>query len=296
MTRLLLRLALLALPFAALAGVIAVVDPFGFVGSTVLPVARREAAARTIDPALEGLLRYRRDPRAHVLFGDSRMANFHDELPSRMAGHPVANLGIGGASLVEVLHLVRLVAEQGALRQADVGIAFSQYSDYDRSDRTAFYTELRDNPALYFVSRNVIKATWLALTSDGAPQPPEGSRTREQFWQEQMDYYGDRLLRTHRHPDRDLEELRRIADWCRGHGVTLRFVVLPVHASLHERVRAAGLADEYARFKRELAALAPLVDFDADTALASDRSKFNDPVHVVPAVNEQLARRLWGAP
>lgn len=296
MTRLLTRLALLALPFLLVAALVAVVDPFGFTGSTMVPAARRQAAAREVDPALEGLLRYRREPRGHVLFGDSRMANFHEALPSRLAGHPVANLAIGGASLTEVRHLVRLVAEQGTLERADVAIAFSQYSAYDRSDRTGFFLELRDNPLLYYVNRNVLKATWRALASDGTPAPPEGTKTRAEFWDEQMAYYGDRLLRTWRHPDAELAELAALAAWCREHRVALRFVILPVHQSLHDRVQAAGLQPEVERMKRELAALAPLVDLDDDPALRADRANFNDPVHVIPAVNERLAARLWGTP
>ncbi len=57
----------------------------------------------------------------------------------------------------------------------------------------------------------------------------------------------------------------------------------------------SGIREAFARFKSELASIAPVIDFDFPSDLTNVRANFADPVHVTADVNAVLAREIWGS-
>ena len=297
LARLIGKLALLASPFALIAAVVFAVDPYNRVGSHLVSDAVKRRSAAALNPVLWNLSRFDAEPRPWVLLGDSRMGNVLEDSVAARVGMPVANLAFGGASLDEVIQAFWIADARTRLSAVDIAIGFSQYSDYEHSDRTALYRTITAQPLLYFVSRTVLRATALTVLAAREGAPPMGRpHDRGQFWAAQEEAYGDQLFRVYRHPDQYQKELGRIADRCRARGIRLRFIVFPTHASLRARMTPFGLDAEFTRFKRELAAIAPTLDFDQDNEVTRGRENFTDPVHLTAEVNRRLLDEIWSAP
>ncbi len=294
--RLLTRLALLAAPFAFLAGVVLAVDPYDRVGSHLIGDDVKLRSAAALNPVLWSLSRYKADPRRFVLLGDSRMGNVSADSVSARVGVPVANLAFGGSSLDEVISAFWIADALVALTNVDIAVGFSQYSDYDHTDRTALYRTLESQPLLYLVSRSVLRATTMTIQAAArkAAPPPGHPAKLEAFWAAQHDAYADRSYRVYKHPDQYRADLARIAARCRERRIHLRFIVFPTFTSLRGRLAPFHLESEFERFKRELGEIAPTIDFDFDNALTTERANFVDPVHVTGVVNRRLVDEIWG--
>src|SRR5262249_14408712 len=152
-----------------------------------------------------------------------------------------------------------------ALRHVVMGVNFNVYNGLVRHDRTQDYRDLEANPLLYFVNWGVLRAAALNLWSagrGGAGNIEAPPMSRERFWRYQLEVTARQSYARYRYPEEERRDLEAIARRCRARGIRLEFVVFPTHRDLQARVRDFGLEGEEARFKRDLAGIAPTRDYD----------------------------------
>ncbi|MBV6633043.1 MAG: hypothetical protein KI792_08435 [Alphaproteobacteria bacterium] len=100
--------------------------------------------------------------------------------------------------------------------------------------------------------------------------------------------------------DRLWSKIVEIADWTRQNDVQLVFVIPPTITEMQQRLNDFGMARANNDFRLRLAELAPVVDFDFDSAFTRDLDRFTDAYHfdanAAREIVAQLARMTVEAP
>jgi hypothetical protein len=295
--RLVKRGLVFGLPFCLYALFILLADPFDFLGaSRAIPDDVKLQTSFQLNPCLWKMNEFRRAPRENVLLGDSRMMSLHSERIKELTGADFYNFAYGGASLREIIDTFWFAAGRVPLRRVYVGLNLTVYNDYNYTDRTKTYTTIERDPALYFVNRTVLESalygTYSRLTKTdlklGTP-----TLDREAFWRDQLEHGNAGYYRSYVYPARYKKELEKVAAYCREHGVELAFVIFPSQVEAQRLIADYRLEAANEAFRRDLAALAPVYDFDYENDITANKENYSDPNHFVKPIGDQLIREVW---
>jgi hypothetical protein len=147
------------------------------------------------------------------------------------------------------------------------------------------------NPLLYLINRDALSAAWnlVLMKYLDAPAPSAAPRmSREEFWRSQVAEGAERNFSNYRFDERAYDRLSEVALYCRQHGVSLIFIILPSHVDIHRRIRELGALEPWIQMPARIALLGETHDYDVDDATTMDRANFTDPFHF----NDEVARRL----
>lgn len=272
-------------------------DPFDFFGApSFIPDEVKAPTASQLNPCLWKMKRFERAPSANILLGDSRMNAVSVERLKELTGEDYFNFGYGGGSLKESIDTFWFAAERVKLQRVYIGLHLSVYNDYNYTERTKLYESVAHNPALYFVNRTVLQAavydTYSRLTRTDLKLGAPGV-SREAFWRDYLENVLGGYYKNYVYPSQYKRELERVARYCREHGVELVFVIFPSHVEAQQRIRDFHLERESEAFRRDLASLATVYDFDYENEITTRKENYSDPVHTVGEVNELLLREIW---
>jgi hypothetical protein len=286
------RLVLFLTPWLMYAAAIVVIDPFDlFQVAHVVPSGIKLATSLRMDPALWTLDHFKSGSCADVLLGDSRMY--------RLAVQGYCNSALPGAHLKEIIDTFWYLDSRTQLHDVVIGINFDIYNASRNRDRVEFVRSVRKNPLLYFANVTIAKAAaynvyyWL-LGKD--PQIGVPNMSPDDFWKVQVGPTTDRFYGWYSYPGEYRSELTKIAAHCRQSDIRLRFIILPVHADLQQRVADYGLQQQYSLFKEDLSSIAETIDFDLINDFTKDRGNFTDPYHVTNKTAELIVREVWKGP
>ncbi len=297
MPRLVQRLFLFSLPFLIFWTGIAIIDPFNFLGTpSPVPTPVKKHIAQALNECFWKMEEFDRHPVSRILIGDSRMDNLPVAKVDAATGREYFNFGIGGGTMNEMMDIFWFASRRTRLTEVDFGLNLNVYNDYDYAARTKTYTSIRANPALYFVNRTVVEAA--AYDAYSASQGvtlhlDDPGMSREAFWRHQIDVLTAAFYTNYVYPVKYHRELVRVADYCRAHGVNLRFIIFPTHVDLQNRIHDFHLERDAAQFRADLAALGPVYDFDYANDITRVRENFSDPYHYRPNLVEFLVGDVW---
>ena len=103
------------------------------------------------------------------------------------------------------------------------------------------------------------------------------------------------FLARHRHPDELYGRIQNMVAFAKNQGTDVPFVIVPQHFDFQQRVQDFGLADESARFRRELNDLGVrVIDYDYPNAVTAEKSNFRDPLHCSGAVASMIVNEVFG--
>lgn len=287
---------LLGTLLALLAGVVlfnVVVDPFE--RSRLVPVSLpRQAVASVVDYQISKILRFGRAPRPVIILGDSRAESLHEEYFAALGRDDVFNFAYGAGTLYEAIDTFWLADATTRLRQVVLGVPFNLYNEENRLDRIPTARQVTRSLPAYYLSPLVTKASALVLLTAATGRsfvsetPP---MTRDAFWKYQLGPGADLYVQRWARPNVLLARLKEMVDYCRSKGIEVVFFIPPTHQDLRALLPAA----EYAAYKRELAGLGRVLDFDVPGPLTADAGNFDDPQHVNAAVSRDLAQAVAAA-
>jgi hypothetical protein len=297
MRRLLLKSCLLALPFAVIAAIVVLVDPYDYFAWNDGRTSQTwdDIASRTLMP-LWKLSAYRRHPAPNILLGDSRMGALDAERVSAVTGERYANLAYGGGSLDEAIRTFWLADHWTPLRSVTLGVNLDLYNESNAKDRVSAVAKILNNPALYVCDRVVLGTVWNGFAYRLTGHRPElgvPSMSRDQFWRFQLEVTARVAFENYRRPETQRRRLEEIAAYCRKRGIRLRIVVFPEHRDLVQVQSHYRLEDERLRMVADLRRLGDTTDLRNDS-LDADRARFIDPFHFNHAVGDTIIRRVWG--
>ncbi len=291
------RAAGFAVPVLIYLLIIAVADPFRLFDGSAFPEALKKQTAWPLNPCMWKLIYFHKHPSSHILLGDSRMEGLPDATISARTGQRYANLAFGGATANEIIDAFWFAAHRQPLKSVVIGMNLNVYNGYAIYRRTEAVESLLTNRLLYFTNRNVAEAafhTYRAAFTGRAPELDRVPVGQENFWDAMLALqhleYGRWAEPVVYRP-----QLRKISDWCRQNDVSLTFVVFPSHQDVQAVIGQYGRLPNLAAMKKELAGWGRVVDFEVDSALTRDRSKFRDPIHVTRETSAILAAEIFAA-
>ncbi|MCC6246064.1 MAG: hypothetical protein IT353_24735 [Gemmatimonadaceae bacterium] len=277
--------------------IVSQVDPFGIIRgqSAQASSLTKGRIAKAINPTLWTLSRFKSSPAPNILLGDSRMASLSAERVSEHTGKETRNLAYGGASMQEMFDSFWFATRYSKLQTVTFGITLDAYNDYNILRRTDAVESILKNRLLYFTNRNVLSATWANLKAGALGDTPTIDSVtidREAFWRNILEEQNLTYSRW-QDPAHYREEFKKIADWCKGNGVTLRIIRFPTHRDVVDIVQKNGLTQKSRDMSMELKALAPLIDFAFREDIQNSRAAFNDPVHFNQDVAALIIAEVW---
>lgn len=292
------RLLLFTSPWVAYCLAIYLVDPFCFLNApAIISPQVKFPIANQLNPCLWKMHQFRGQPVGSILLGDSRMDSIRASEVSAAAGEPYFNLAYGGATLREVVDTFWFAQRQTRLRNVFIGINLNLYTGSSYAERTKTYLTIESNPAIYFVNRSVLEAAWDDVYSKvsgvdlhlGVPK-----MSREEFWQLQLGPGIEPFYSQYSYPDRYKNDLQTIAEFCRGHGIRLVFIIFPTHVDLQNRIQDFHLSAAATRLRDDLSSMADTYDFDFPSDLTRDKQNFMDPFHFNHEIGSRLISEIWG--
>ena len=295
----LVKAACFLLPLAICMGLVAMLDPFGrFGGVAADPADPRFQTASVINPVLLKVLDIRAHPAVNITLGASKMGAFTPELLREVTGKEFRDLSLGGGSANEMINLFWLAARQAPLRHVIIGINVQDFNYFNDRDRVTETEATARNPLLYLVNRDVLEASWsLARTRYfGAPPPSAAPQmSRQEFWRVQVGEGAARNFAAFRFDRKAYLRFGEIAGYCRAHGVSLVFMILPSHEDIHRRIRELGAEKAWRDLPGQVAALGEVHNYDVDGDLTGNAGNFSDPFHFTHEVARRLLEDAWGA-
>lgn len=277
---------------------VAMLDPFGrFAGPGRLDEDRVEVAS-VINPVLLKVIDIRARPAANITLGASKMGAFSPQLLREVTGEEFRDLSLGGGSANEMANLFWLAARQAPLRHVIIGVNVQDFNYFNDRDRVVETEATVRNPLLYLVNRDVLEASWslARMRFFGAPPPSAAPQmSKEAFWRVQIGEGAARNFASFRFDRGAYLRFAEIARYCRAHGVSLIFMILPSHADVHRRLVELGAGKAWHELPGQLAALGEVHDYDVDDALTENADNFTDPFHFTHEAARGLLQDAWGA-
>lgn len=231
-----------------------------------------------------------------VVVGDSRMAALDEDDLTTAAGEPVLNLSAGGARWAEVLAVADYVLDDSPPQELVVQLNVDMLNGSSRMNRVKPVQERLDNPLQYYLHPTITQASFrvlVALVRGGGEVSEAPPMDEEAFWTFQLEQVGKIAYANWSWPDQALRQLDMLIERADKRGVELTVVMLPVHQELRSRLAELGYDDENARLRQALRERVPLVDFDRDSSLTLDKSRFRDPFHLRDEAEPGLAEALF---
>ena len=296
MMRFLQRLAVFSIPFGVYFAFIVVVDPFAYLNIVHTARERKIANASALNQCFWKMNEFRQRPVPRILLGDSRMLPIRPEMLLAKTGDEYFNFAYGGSSLQEMIETFWFASRLTKLREVYVGLNLNVYNDYNYTDRTAMFTTINTNPALYLVNRTVLRAavydvySWATRTDLKIGVP---NMSREAFWQEQLGPLTAAYYTSYVYPNKYKRRLDEIGVYCKAHGIRLRFIIFPTHVELQNRVHDFHLERAAAQFRQDLAHMGQTFDFDYQNDITSKKENFSDPYHYTEPIVPVLVREVW---
>ena len=298
MKKLLLKLFFFAMPFIILALIILRVDPYNYFSYDPQKAIIKKYIAHKVNYALWKLIEYRRDPQPNILLGDSQMGRLKSEDIQKIAGVEYYNFSYGGGTLPEMINTFWFAAERTQLKNVYFGISFNHFNMHnDAKDRVTSTRQMMENPLLYLVNRNVLRATILIIRdrlTEKSSQIEQPSMTREKFWNYNLNVPTKRYYANYKYPKKWYSGLQQISEFCRNNDINFRVLILPTHTQLQAKVHEYGLSQEYEVYLEDLGKLAEMYDFNIKSQWTEDKNNFEDPHHFKSGLAREVIRKIWG--
>jgi hypothetical protein len=196
-----------------------------------------------------------------------------------------------------MIDLFWFAARRMRLKRVVVGVSIESFNLNLNRNQARGAVTTAENPLLYLTNRDVLdSARKLVLESLGGRRATgEPPSSREAFWQEQLTYGATRNFYHFVFDDGAIARFEEVGRYCRANQIELKFVVLPNHSDLHERIRSFGVEAAWRSLPDRLRRIAETHDFDVEGDLTSDRSRYEDPFHFNQATARQIVEQVFRA-
>ena len=242
------------------------------------------------------LIEYKRNPSPNIILGDSRALYIEPEKIQKIVNEQYFNFAYGGGTLSEIIDTFWYCAQSCKLKNVYIDINFNRYNAIETRNRFVHALKLTRN----FLGYVFNKTTFLALCNNlyckfvnkrfkvGKPK-----FDKARFWQKKLTDSAKYFYSKYVYPKKYHDELVKIASFCHENNIKLVFFIPPTHVDLQEYIIKYKLEEENERFKRDLAALGDVYDFNYRNKLTEDVDNFADPFHVHNQ-NEVIVPEVWG--
>ncbi|MBM3437125.1 MAG: hypothetical protein FJY07_13025, partial [Bacteroidetes bacterium] len=273
MKRYLLKVTLFLSPVIVCAFLVILVDPYEFINvfhiiseKTKIEVLNRTDESSPRGNLLWKSLHYKRNPKSHIMIGDSQGKNIKSELIKELSGEDVFNYCVAGASFETLFEMFWFAAKQTQLEKVYFQFAFMNYN----LDRTYnifhFAQDYFDNPAKYFTTKEIYYDTFINLLYGLTKNPKLVANTYEFIPQSEINALAEYRLNlffgNYIYPEKYFKELKRIKEYCDENNIEVVYIVLPTYIAVDEYLRNNNLWEMRETFMQQLRSLGTTIDLD----------------------------------
>ncbi len=290
---------LLCLPFVILFTAILIVDPYNYF--KLFDVIQDDAKQRIsyrLNYSLWKVIQFKSNPCPNILLGDSRIGRFKAEMIDTVANTAHFNFAFGGGTSAEIIDAFWFAVEKIDLQNVYIGINFDLYNKYASSaNRMTGSTNIMENPALYFLNTNVIKAAFLLIKEKVTGQKISIEKPTvdpDEFWKYQLNTTANKRYANYGYPNLLYLKFKKIHEYCKKNHIQLTFVIPPTHTSLQKKIEFYKLEKDRERFISDLKKLNVVYNFDTYNGITENRDNFDDPYHIKPEALVDFIQMIWG--
>ncbi len=314
MKKLIRKLLLFLLPFAAAFALFLAFDAYNYfgMGSHMTYLSKPLSTMRELV----------RDKSENIILGDSHMANCNVDYIEELSGEHYTMLAYGGATLSENIDEFWYAVEHTELKKVVFGVEFYNMNPDHYVDRFTSVIEKVEHP-LTFLSGytywiEAIENMFATVQNAAADltgihalrvavEDPSSLEFDPVPMQDRNPYTGARVdledysmliyqqCENYSAPTGPLEELGKIIDYCDGHGIEIVFVMPPANSEIWNRViYPLGIDGYIEMYKDYLKSRATVYDFEFYNDFARDDSNFLDGMHMVRSGKMWLTEVVFG--
>jgi hypothetical protein len=282
------------IPYLIYSLIVVVVDPYNYFGLFKFTSNNEKALiSKKINYALWHLIEYKNAPVENILIGDSRMSRLKSDLIEQITGNKYYNFAYGGGTLEESISTFWEAEKIIDLKNVVIGVNFNNFSANNIRNRIPGAVAIMKNPLLYLTNWNVLQSTVSVAKKEllrASIQIERPSISKKDFWKQKLNNTSRRFYSNYQYPEETWIKLSKVIQYCNANNITVRFVVLPTHVALQNKIKEYGLESANKRFLSDLRKLGVVYDFDLPTELTMNKKNFSDPFHL--RKTDQLCSKL----
>lgn len=298
MKKFIIKSIIFPIPFLIVICTTAITDPFNYFNySSSSSINLKKDISSRINYTLWKVISFKKKIYQNIILGDSRMNQFDENTINEVSGENYFNFSYGGGSLSEICKTFWFASENIKLKNVYIGLSFNLYTMSNTRERVSSSISLLENPILYIINRDALKATYKILVSKfigkkvNIETPP---MTEEEFWDYQLNVSPRRYYNNYTYPEPLYQELVKIQKYCRDNKINLTIIIPPTHISLQEKIKEFNLTEEYAKFLSDIKGIGTVYNFDYPNELTTNRYNFKDPYHLTKEASNLVVQEIWG--
>ncbi|KHD05801.1 hypothetical protein PN36_02805 [Candidatus Thiomargarita nelsonii] len=230
-----------------------------------------------------------------IMLGDSRSDDLKIQFFYENDIQNFYNFSYGGGTLYEVIDTFWFATKYIKLERVIIGIPFNIFNESNKVNFTKEANLLIDTPIKYYLNFFIFKASLFNLYSKymggnlNLERPP---MNKKEFWKHQLGLVTKSFYEKYRYPTHLLLKLSEVSNYAKTNNIKLQFFIPPVHVDLQNKVDEYHLRDEYIRYKKDLASLSEVIDFDIINSITRNRDNFSDPYHFNPKIARDIVYEI----
>jgi hypothetical protein len=221
-----------------------------------------------------------------IILGDSRANGLTDVRLTSIEGHPVLNLGIGGASFEEMISFLNALSPRlTSARLLIIGTPLERFAGAPRPDRCLEVQPLVDHPMRYLANAEILKNSWDMWRKPPAQKmkKPKGQRPEPESKQDDEGVLSTwRRLYGDYDKDRVQARVKALRDAVKPfstRGTAVVFWSPPLRQEIYSMIDQLDLQKQRAELVREIGNFGTVVDMTERDSVAGQKLTFKDPVH-----------------
>lgn len=306
MKKQIIRILYFLIPVYLFVAAIFIIDPYEYFdvvhilsSEHKLEVLKRNDETSPRGSMLWKLLHFNRNPKKHIIIGDSQSLHIREDLVKELTGKDYFNFSIPGSSYKTIFSTFWHVVETEKPESIYFQLGFMNFNATRDYNLFHFGEDYIEQPYLYFTTKEIAIDSYYnikyCLTGDKA------------MVQKSFEYYNVELqtkaslrslkifFNNYQYPDDYEQELIKIVDYCKTNNIDVNFIIFPVYKEVCKYISEQNLAEMNTRFKNLLKSLATTYDLETHSEYAKTRENFSDYFHPKTIIVDELAIQVWGA-
>jgi hypothetical protein len=296
MKKFLTRLLFYLIPLPVYLGIIFLIDPFNYIGSSkMFSDDVKISISRKLNPLLWKQIEYDHSLSSRIILGDSRSANIKAVHINELTGKDYYNFAYPGGTLVDIMETFWYAESKVKLKEVYIGVNFNLYNDFEMKNNVKQSKPLLKSFFTYAFSKTVLESTIKLInkqyfTKDLAIGMPD--MEYDEFWNYSLKETGKRFYGKYKYPESHYKELVRISNFCRSNNIKLVFFIPPNHTDWQHKIVEYHLENENKAFINDMQKLGELVNLNIENNFTRNRANYRDPMHTLD--DSLLVSTLWG--
>lgn len=221
-----------------------------------------------------------------IILGDSRANGLTDTRLTSIEGHPVLNLGIGGASFEEMISFLNELSPRlTSARLLIVGTPLERFAGAPRPDRCIEVQPLVAHPLRYLANAEILRDSWGMWRK---PPVQKTKKPKDQRVEPEHKHNDEAVLSTWRRlyadydKDRAHARVKALRDAVKpfsARGAAVVFWSPPIRQEIYSLIDKLDLQKQRAELIQDIGSFGTVVDMTERDAIAGQKLTFKDPVH-----------------